>query len=141
MRFRAVLTLLAVSIVAFSNAFIEKKPPGKAWIPEETDATIEKQQVYNGVQPVVGEVPTDTTPGRAGGPAVDPGAKDALAVGSAAIDEEQVLSEGSKRQGADEPKSRSWLWALVFGALGLGSIFAVRQWANRAIPDPRRERS
>lgn len=140
MKLRAVLCLLAVCIVSLSGAFIEKKPPGKAWIPEETDATIQKQQIHNGTQPVVGEVPTDTTPGRAGAPPVDPGARDALAVGSAAIDEEQVLAEGGKRRGGEEPKSRSWLWAIVFGGLGLGTVFAVRQWANRAIPDPHQNR-
>lgn len=137
MSFRAAFVVPILLLASFAVAFIEKKPPGKAWIPEETDASIEKQLVHNGEQPVVGVVPADTTPDRTGSPPVDPGARDALALGSAAIDSDQVLAEGGKREGREEPKSRSWIWAIVFGGLGLGTVLAVRQWANKAIPEPR----
>lgn len=131
MKLKHLFVLFAVMASAMATAFIEKKPEGKAFIPEESEASIATKQVHNGTHGVVGEVPKDTTPGKAAAPGTQPEARSAL---DTVANPQQVLEEGSKRVG-EKPKSHNiGLWAFIVATMGFGCVMAVRHWANKAIP-------
>lgn len=131
MKIKATTLTLFLLLASMAGAFIEDKPKGKQWIPEESDASIGTKQRYQGTRPVVGSVPDDTSPEKVGAPMTDPEARAAL---NTPVDEGQVLSEGSKRL-TEKPKSSNLLWGVVLGCVGFGSVLAFRQWANKNIPD------
>ena len=131
MKMKAATLTLFLLLASLAGAFIEDKPKGKQWIPEESDDSIATKQKHQGTRGVVGEVPDDTTPQESDAPMTDPEARAAL---NAPIAEEQVLSEGSKRL-SEKPKSSSLLWGVILGCAGFGSVLAFRQWANKNIPE------
>ncbi|MBX7133486.1 MAG: hypothetical protein K1X67_12505 [Fimbriimonadaceae bacterium] len=131
MKLKAATLIILLLLASFAGAFIEDKPKGKQWIPEETDASIATKQKYQGTRDVVGAVPDDTTPQKSGAPMSDPEARAAL---NAPVAEDQVLAEGTKRL-SEKPKSSSLLWGVILGCAGFGSVLAFRQWANKNIPD------
>lgn len=116
--------------------------------PERSEA--QRQQDQRDHQLVQGEVvtaPVDTEPDV--GPSMDTDSE-----GAANILEAERQSDGS----ADERKAKAalieaerdiearqrggfnWIWAALFGALGLGVVFAIRQFAAKAVPAmPERE--
>lgn len=131
MKMKAATLTLFLLLASLAGAFIEDKPKGKKWIPEESEASIATKQKHQGTRDVVGEVPNDTTPQKSDAPMTDPEARAAL---NTPIAEDQVLAEGTKRL-TEKPKSNGLLWGVILGCAGFGSVLAFRQWANKNIPD------
>jgi hypothetical protein len=135
MRLRSITTILVLACAALSPAFHEKKPAGKAWIPEETEESKASQQIYQGTRAQVGEVPVDTTPEKAPLSMSDPSERAALDAGSQNLDGQQVLQEADRRSHTSEKGPNYGLWAMILGTVGFGSVMAFRQWANKNIPE------
>jgi|CXWL01.1.fsa_nt_gi hypothetical protein len=47
----------------------------------------------------------------------------------------RALKEADRVLAAKRGSGWSWVWSFVIGGVGVGSIFAVRQYANKTIPE------
>lgn len=138
------LKLIAIFGVAVmvmpAVAFIEDKPAGAEFHPEQSQGQVAEQQSKQGTQGVVGDVPVRTTPRtgpgsskRGGGADVLAGASEDLAAKALVDAEEQIQAEKSS--------GLKWAWwAIGMLVLGLGAFFGFKTYADRTVPDQKRKR-
>lgn len=136
------LTLTAGLIVPNCWAPIEKAPPrDHPLLRSATGAELEHQQSLQRTQGEVGYVPRrDTNAPDAAAEVSDHTAGTNLVAATNAADSaeseraKKVLVQADKAIQQEEGKSSGWLWGLVFGAFGFGSIMGLRTWAAKNIP-------
>ncbi len=133
---KKLLSIVVAALAVGACAFHEDKPRGKTWIPEESDASVGTKQKYQGTVPTYGDVPLNTQVESAPAPTVDPGARENLGAAAEQIDGRQVLDEGRNRTDARSSGGGFPWWALAILPVGFGVVAGLRQWANRALPEP-----
>lgn len=133
---KKLMTIIVAALAVGAYAFHEDKPKGKTWIPEESDASVGTKQKYQGTVPTYGDVPLNTRAETAPDPTVDPGARQNLGTAAEQIDGRQVLEEGGNRTSANASGGGFPWWALAILPIGFGVVAGLKQWANRALPEP-----
>lgn len=135
---RAFLVVMASIVSALSWGWHEDKPAGAAFQPEVTDQRLSRDQSYQRTQGVVGQVEDAR---RESGP-IDPETSSSQSeqdvMGAATDSEEaaQALRDADRVRRSEGSGERTVLsGALVLALIGC-AFLAVRQWANRNIPEP-----
>lgn len=139
---RLMLTVVGLSLAAICFAPFRDLRPNVKIDPERSEA--QRQQDQREHQLVQGEAvpaPEDTEPDV--GPSIesDPeGASNLVAAerqseeGSDERASKAALIEAERDIKARERGGFNWFWAALFGALGLGVVVAIRQFAAKAVP-------
>ncbi len=100
------------------------------------------QQNYQSVQGEMYAPPTDTETVEVGTELAESESASAIATAGDSLDgtaneraAEMALKEANRSLEAKRGSNWGWIWTLVVGGVGLGSVFAVRQYANKTIPE------
>lgn len=127
---KRVLTLvLALALCATSLGWIHDKPKGAQFVPENSPGDLERAQQHQGTYGEANAVEMDGRTFRAPAPSSDGSAADDVIAASRMVEPEGGTTSKGER------KSGSRWWLLLVGGSGLGIVLAVRQWANKAIPE------
>lgn len=130
---RLILPAMVLGMAVWCPApIIDQNSQGNARI--DTEADLERQQQYNGTVGVVGNVVTDTTPNEVGRTQSNPMGQDVFNAADQQAKAAQTMKEASKT--VEDKSSPTWIWAIIVGALGFGSVLGARAWANRTIQAP-----
>ncbi len=139
---KLVLPAMVLGMAVWSPApVIDQKHGGSTKV--ETQADIEQQQKYNGKVDVQGSIVEDTTPDEIAKTKSDSTGDDVFNAASNQEEEAkamQTMREAQKSIGQKSGGSQPWVWALVIGGLGFGSIMGARAWANKTIVVPEKQR-
>ena len=132
------LTFIAFLIATNSYAWNEGKPAGEKFRPEVTEAELQQQQRFQRTAGEVGGSPRDDNGESRMGPAMnDSDAARTLGGASTADAAVANLLEADARMKEKAPSAGGLpIWAIAIGAAAFGSVFAIRQWANKNIPAP-----
>ncbi len=127
----ALLALFALSACAFG--FIEGKPKGEEFRPEMSQEEVAAQQGYQGTQGTVGEVVVDTEPDFV--PEIVSESENQASLDQADRDRQNLEASAARAGKAPEPDRGPWL-AFIALAVCVLAVFAVRQYANKVVPEP-----
>jgi hypothetical protein len=143
---KTVATLACGLLLAGSAfAFVEDKPAGTKFTPEQSQGQLSQQQGFNGQYGVVGDEqinqPKEDIRHQGGdldaqsviigaSPQATQGAVSALKVA-----ESDVAHKGSGGPG------RTVLWGLFFLVLGAFAVWAFRTYADKVVPEPPQKKS
>ncbi len=114
--------------------------------PEATAAQLAEMQRLQKTQGEVGYVPPVTDRPDVDSAQSDPSAKNTMAgamsrMGGNDPSQKALLEADKKIHESPFALGGAGLWGILFLGLGMGSVFAVRQWANKNIPKMPRKRS
>lgn len=137
------LAIVILALAAFSPAPINKAKGPRTFHPEQSQAEVSKQQAFNGVLPVVGQVPQVVNEV---GIALPPTGS----VGSDSVSEKSVtfgsshadkisgnITEATIRlQSETSPSKMGWIWGLIIGALGFGAWKLFQYKVEKSTPVP-----
>lgn len=139
---RLVFTVVVASFAALCFAPFRDLRPNVKIDPERSEA--QRQVDQRDHQLVQGEVvtaPQDTEPDVGPPIETDPeGASNLMAAQRQSEESpEERASKAALLEAERDIKARerggfSWIWAALFGALGLGIVIAIRQFAAKAVP-------
>lgn len=140
---RMVPCLVVLAIAAWAPAPIAGHPEDRKLLePEATQQDLARQQALMKQQSEVGSV--DMKGDQAGQVvgSTDPNASKAIA--SAHLDgpENDPLAAAAVTQAGEDLQSRGksgasfWLWGILLAAMGFLGVIGLRQWADKAIPEP-----
>ena len=134
----AMCGLLLLAIPAWS--YIEDKPEGAEFHPEQSQGQVAEQQAKQGTQGVVGDVPLRTTPRSGSGSSKRGGGADVLAGASEEL-AANALVEAEEQIQAEQSAGFKWAWwAIGMLVLGLGVFFGIKTYADKTVPEQKRKR-
>jgi hypothetical protein len=129
--------ILFLFVVATSaHAFIGGQVPEQAPLPEATEADMAKKQ-QQAAGATVGElnrVEADTERYDREPLPSDPGAGDTVASVAGNLGATNVVEAGKAVE--RKPGTPGYVWGFVFAVVGVGCALGLRQWANKALPEP-----
>lgn len=135
----AIFGMAAIAIPAWS--FIEDKPAGAEFHPEQSQGQVAEQQAKQGTQGVVGDVPLRTTPRANSGSSKQGSGADILAGASEDL-AAKALIDAEEHLQAENSSGLKWAWwAIAMLVLGLGVFLGVKTYADKTVPDQKRKRS
>jgi hypothetical protein len=133
---------LALCLATLSPAPINDPRAATPPTPERTqDVVQQEQKQYTSVQGEVAAPPVRTDFRPMDTEKSDTSAKSALTQATNDVYDEGGNAEGVLKQaekdlqGANRP-NMMWLWGALFGALGFGIVFGLKQWATKQMPPP-----
>lgn len=144
---RLPMILALVALASAALAWVEDRPDGATFQPEQSQAQVEQQQR---AQHEIGEV--GRVPRRKGDTRIDVGSTDAEAGDNLAVAEElpkgseederggAVIRDASTQKGDGSSRGPAWWWGLVVALVGFGAFLALKVYADRTIPEPPKHR-
>lgn len=126
-----------VGLAGRSPAPIYDPPPNFKPTPERSQEQVAEEQRFQKVQGTVGGVELDTTPatGSYERDSSQAASEIAASASSATQDMEQATEDAARPEAS---AGRSWGLGLFMLILGLATFAGFRQWANKAVPMPRK---
>lgn len=134
----AVFGLVAISVSAF--AFIEDKPEGAQFHPEQSQGQVTEQQQHQGTQGVVGDVPTRTSPRYNSRSSKSGEGADILADASAQLAAKTLVEAEEQLQAENAGRFKWAWWAIGMLMLGLGVFLGFKSYADKTVPEQKRKR-
>ena len=136
--FKLTAATLAIALAAASFAFVEKKPHGAKFVPEQTQEQVTQQQAMNGQYGVLGseelvqpkpEVKMTGDDSKASDVLIQSDPKAMSIANSALVKAERDVSNPKK------PKGAIAIWGLAFLVLGGVAVWAFKSYADKVVPE------
>lgn len=134
---KLILPAMVLGMAVLSPAPIIDQQHGQGTARVDTEQDLQNQQRFNGTVGVRGNVVEDTTPNEVGRSSSNPNGRSVF--NAAENQQDQANAEKTMREAQrtiSEKPTPTWIWGLLVGAIGFGSIMGVRVWANRTIQTP-----
>lgn len=138
MRFRQIALIALAAAAVPALAFIQAKPPGFEYHPEQSQEQVEQQQgstgYYEEVGVVEGDIRKPDTSPTSGDPeaarAILQASEDSEKAHNALLQAEKDITSG----GRSGPSPVMW-GVMVIAVIGLG-VFALKKYADKVVPEP-----
>ena len=126
-----------LGIAALSPAPIrEAPPPGTPVLPHHSEQQLVEEQKDQGVRKEVGQVEQVTDRPEVTSQTTAPDANKALQQAAASQKAEETVRKAGKELQEQSTGMPILFWAILFGALGFGSVYALRYWMAKNVPLP-----
>ncbi len=137
------LTIVVLGVAAFSPAPMNKAKGPRTFQPEMSQADVAKQQIFNGVSPVVGQVPRVTNEvGQTRNPnqtqPVDHSGEGSILAGSAKADKVggSIAQASARIESEEHPAKYAWIFGLLIAALGFVGWKLFQYKIEKSTPVP-----
>lgn len=141
---RIPILLVLISLCTSAMAWVDDRPEGAKFYPEQSQAQVELQQREQRTMGELGNVPRRQGESRLDVEPTDAGAADNLAAATVKSPETErgsaVLKEAARQRNGESSRGPAWWWGAIVAGVGFGAFYALKVYADKTVPEPQKSR-